>query len=308
MLSSEHLTDIVACMITEGLCFKLPYLILLLPYIIVYSYYPMITSLLLGYNPVTEAMAYVFSDPQNNLAQIAYASNISSVSHENIFPDFLRTYPSSSYEGYAIADTLRTLNYSRVVLIHTSGLYGTDGSNEFIAAAVSFKIDIVATVNLDPGETDFSPLLSYLTQYDARVFVLIMSNINQAGAMMQYATSIGLLSEKTLVFGSASLAGPALWKSTSIASNPLNVQQMMKGFFAMSNADNDWKVTPRGKDFIRKFRALPNTAGTAGPNGLIVCNQTTDDDGGYKLYQASLSGLPPHNCIGFNFSAFAPDG
>jgi Receptor family ligand binding region len=290
--------------------------ILIQPYTTAYSDYsvsvflsfPPLSFSFLGFNPVTEAMAYVFSDPQNNLAQIAYASNISSVSHESVFPDFLRTYPSSSYEGYAIADTLRSFNYSRVVLIHTSGLYGTDGANEFITASLSFKINIVSTIILDPGETEFGPFLSYLSQYDARVFVLIMSNINQAGAMMQYATSIGLLSDKTVVFGSASLAGTALWTSTSLASNSLSVQQMMKGFFAVSNADNDWKVTPKGKEFIKRFRALPNTAGTTGSNGVAVCNQTTDDDGGYHLYQASLSGQAPYNCIGFNFSAFAPDG
>lgn len=253
-------------------------------------------------------MAYVFSDPQNNLAQIAYASNISSVSHQNVFPDFLRTYPSSSYEGYAIADILRSFDYRRVVLIRTSGSYGTDGSMEFSAAALAFKIDIVATVTLDAADTDFSSFLSSLPQYDARVFVLIMSNIRQAGAMMQYATSIGLLSDKTVVFGSASLAGSLLWKSTTIASNPLSVQEMMKGFFAVSSADNDWKVTLKGKEFIRKFRSLPNTAGSTDSNGATVCDQTTDDDGGYSLYRASLTGQAPFNCIGFNFSAFAVDG
>jgi hypothetical protein len=60
-----------------------------------------------GFNAVTQAMAYVFSDPQNDLAQIAYASNISSLSHNDVFPDFLRTYPSSSYEGHALAHTIK---------------------------------------------------------------------------------------------------------------------------------------------------------------------------------------------------------
>lgn len=253
-------------------------------------------------------MAYVFSDPQNNIAQIAYASNISSVSHQSVFPDFLRTYPSSSYEGYAIADTLKSFNYTRVVLIRTSGVYGTDGSMEFSIAALAFQIDIVATVTLNPADTDFTSFLSSLPQYDARVFVLIMSNIRQAGALMQYATSIGLLSEKTVVFGSASLASSLLWKSTSIASNPLNVQQLMKGFFAVSSADNDWKVTLKGQEFIRKYRSLPNTAGSTDSNGATVCDQTTDDDGGYHLHRASLTGNPPYNCIGFNFSAFAVNG
>ena len=252
-------------------------------------------------------MAYVFSDPQNNLAQIAYASNISSVSHEGVFPDFLRTYSSSSYEGYAIADTLRHFNYTRAVLIHTSGLYGTDGANEFMSGAASFEIDVIETVILDPEETDFSSFLDDLRVYDARVFVLIMSNITQAGNMMHYASSIQLINEKTIVFGSASLASCVIWKTTGLASNSLLVQQMMKGFFAVSNADNDWKVTAKGKEFIQRFRALPNTFGVNGPSGT-VCNQAKDDDGGYNLYQASLTGQPPYNCIGFNFSSFAPDG
>jgi hypothetical protein len=34
-----------------------------------------------GFNPVTEAMAYVFSDPQNNLAQVAFASNESALGY-----------------------------------------------------------------------------------------------------------------------------------------------------------------------------------------------------------------------------------
>lgn len=249
-------------------------------------------------------MAYVFSDPQNNLAQVAYASNISSLSHLSVFPDFLRTYPSSSYEGYALADTITSFfGYSRVVLIYTSDLYGTDGATEFQAAATEKGIQVVDAVTFDSYETNFGAFLDDVKVYDARVFVLIISNSGQAAALMNYCSSSGLFNDKTIVFGTGSMATPLLWSGVSATV----AAKMMRSFFATSNADNDWKVTTRGLQFIKKYRAQPNTAGVMTSLGK-VCNNATDDDGGYKLYQASLSGNAPYNCVGFNFSAFAVDG
>ena len=251
-------------------------------------------------------MAYVFSDPQNNLAQIAYASNTSTLSHGSVFPDFMRTYPSSSYECYALADTIaKYFDYTRVVLIYTSGMYGTDGATEFMLAAGHLGINVVATVTFDPFETNFSSFLDPIKKYDARIYVLIIGTIKQAGALISYAAEIGLLSEKTNVFGTSSLASKLLWTSTSMTQS--QVLQSMGGFFALANADHDWKVTPKGAAFIHSFRSQPNTFGSIGANGR-VCNNSTDDDGGYMLYQSSLSGQAPYNCGGFNFSSFSKDG
>lgn len=251
-------------------------------------------------------MAYVFSDPQNNLAQIVYASNTSSLSHGSVFPDSLRTYPSSSYECYALADTIvNYFGYNRVVLVYTSGMYGTDGATEFMLAAGHLGISVVATVTFDPFETNFSTFLDPLLKFDARIYVLIISTITQAGKFISYAAKIGLLSEKTVVFGTSSLASRSLWTSTTMAQ--AQVRQVMGGFFALTNADHDWKVTSKGKAFIAKFRSLPNTVGVIGPTGRI-CDNTTDDDGGYMLYQSSLSNKSPYHCGGFNFSSFSKDG
>lgn len=196
-------------------------------------------------------MAYVFSDPQNNLAQVAYASNISSLSHQSVFPDFLRTYPSSSYEGYAIADTIsKFFQYTRVVLIYTSDLYGSDGASEFNAAAVDMGIQVVASVTFDPYETNFGPYIDALSDYDPRVFVLIISTLTQGGAVMLYATNSGLFNDGTVVFGTASLASRSLW--SKISTNTALVRKMMEGFFVIFNADNDWKVSHR-------FLSLPLT-------------------------------------------------
>eukprot|EP00596_Hydrurales_sp_CCMP1899_P000319 CAMPEP_0119034848 /NCGR_PEP_ID=MMETSP1177-20130426/1866_1 /TAXON_ID=2985 /ORGANISM="Ochromonas sp, Strain CCMP1899" /LENGTH=916 /DNA_ID=CAMNT_0006992625 /DNA_START=611 /DNA_END=3364 /DNA_ORIENTATION=+ len=261
-----------------------------------------------GFNPVTEAMAYVFSDPQNDLAQIAYASNKSSLSHNDVFPDFLRTYPSSSYEGYALAQTIkRHFGYTRVTLIHTSGLYGTDGAAEFITAAADLGIEIVSRYSFDPTETDFSSLQDS-AEFDIRVYVLFMGTLKAAGNIMLYMTDSGLINDKTVTFGTSSMANSELW--TSVTEDPVMVNRMMSRFFVISDADDDWKVTDRGKEFIRRFRALPNTSGDInGTTGLrTVCDKSKDSDGGYDLYQASLTGSAPFNCIGFNFSEFQTDG
>ena len=251
-------------------------------------------------------MAYVFSDPQNNLAQVAYASNISSVSHQSVFPDFLRTYPSSSYEGFALADTISLyFKYTRVILIYTTGMYGTDGATEFQTAALQMGINIIHIVAFDPYETDFAAFLGGVSVFDARVFVLIMSNINQAGAMLLYASQTGLINEKTVVFGTSSLASSVLW--TSVTSDAAVAAKMMRGFFTTANADNDWKVSPKGLEFIKRYRAQPNTLGH-NVSGTHVCNNATDDDGTYRLYEASLNNQAPFNCIGFNFSHFSADG
>ena len=82
---------------------------------------------------------------------------------------------------------------------------------------------------------------------------------------------------------------------------------MMRGFFTTANADNDWKVSPKGLEFIKRYRAQPNTLGH-NVSGTHVCNNATDDDGTYRLYEASLNNQAPFNCIGFNFSHFSADG
>lgn len=64
----------------------------------------------------------------------------------------------------------------------------------------------------------------------------------------------------------------------------------------------------KGKAFISEFRKQPPTLGAVGSNGKRMCDNATDSDGGFYLHQASLNGLPPYNCIGFNFSTFNLDG
>jgi hypothetical protein len=124
---------------------------------------------------------------------------------------------------------------------------------------------------------------------------------------MMFLNSNDLIAEQTVIFGSGSLASPELWM---MMDDPEKVNKMMGGFFVISNADDDWKVTDKGKEFITRFRSQHHTNGEINSTtGLrTICDDTKDSEGGYDLYQDSLSGLPPFNCIGLNFSSYEEDG
>lgn len=220
----------------------------------------------------------------------------------------MRTYPSSSYEGFALAQTIKeSFGYTRVTLIYSSDLYGTDGATEFIADAAAMGIDIEFTQSFSPTATDFR-VLQESAELDVRVYVLFIRDIGQAGKLMLYMSQTGLINKETVTFGSGSMATSELW--SSVTKDPVVAYDMMRGFFVISNADDDWKVTEEGKIFILRYRGLPNTNGqvNATTGERTICDVTTDDDGGFNLYQDSLNGLPPFNCIGLNFSSLQTDG
>jgi ABC-type branched-subunit amino acid transport system substrate-binding protein len=234
--------------------------------------------------------------------------NIFKFSHNAGFQDFLRTYPSSSYDGYALAEVLKDFfGYSRVTLIYSSDLYGTDGATEFISTAAFNGMDIVHTQSFNPRETDFS-VLQESVPFDVRVYVMIIRDLGQASLLMQYMAQTNLIDDKTMVFGSGSMASSRLWEA--VTDDTALIMKMMRGFFVIAEADDDWKVTDEGKKFITRFRAQPNTNGQINSTtGLrTICDETKDSEGGYDLYQDSLSGLPPFNCIGLNFSSYEEDG
>ena len=257
-----------------------------------------------GLNTLSEAIAYVLRD--FGIAQIAYASNSTALSHPNLFPYFSRVYPSSSYESVAIADTIaHYFNYFRVILIHSSDDYGLDGASQFLLAAAEMKISVIATVKIEFLDTSPKSSIEMLGVFDVRVFVLIMSNVRTSSNLISHGFSIGLFSEKTVIFSSGSLFTSELW--LGLSTDAPTTSKIMSGLFVISNADDDWKVSPKGQTFIQRFRSLPDTEGLA-LDGSTICNNMTDDDGSFHLYQSSLTGLPPYECTGLTFKEFAVDG
>lgn len=251
-----------------------------------------------GLNVLTEAIAYVLKD--FNIAQIAYASNSTALSNYNQFPTFSRVYPSSSYESVAIANLIaKYFGYTRVILFYSTDDYGYDGVNQFSVAAADLKLIVTAYVRIKILDETFSHYFDDLAVYDARVFVLIVSSVDQASDLMFQGSSIGFFSARTVILSTGSLFTSNLWLDSS--SDASIIPGMFKNFFAISNADNDWKVSPNGRAFIQRFRSLPDTESVA-LDGSRVCSNKTDDDGSFMLYKSSTF------CTGNIFSALAADG
>lgn len=118
----------------------------------------------------------------------------------------------------------------------------------FLGAAQTFGITVVESVILPTANMDFSSYLSILQEYDARIYVLIMDDIVQAGNLMSYLAENGVMNANTATFGCSILSSSKLWTQLSTR-NSATVKNIMEGFFAVTVASNDWKVTARGNIF-----------------------------------------------------------
>lgn len=258
-----------------------------------------------GSNTQSEALAYASRD--HDIGMIGYACNASSLSRDVDFPQVSRVYPSSSNEGTALALMLSDyFGYSRVILIHSSDQYGIDGANLFLETAETHHIDVVKSIEVNYYNYDLVPFIDDILLYDVRVFVLIMSDVRQAGQLLLQGTSIGLFDPNTVVLCSGSLRTSLLW--SSLGSNSETLSRTMGGIFTISVADNDWKVSQGGITFIQRYRSQPNTV-VIHPNGTKECSAETDDDGNFFLYRtASNAYKRSYNCTGHIFSNFAQNG
>jgi ABC-type branched-subunit amino acid transport system substrate-binding protein len=90
-----------------------------------------------GSNTETLAMTYVTQD--YDVGEIAYASDKTDLSHELIYPDFARVYPSSSFQAVALAEIVANkFKWTRVVIAYTADSYGIDALAEFKVQVIIF--------------------------------------------------------------------------------------------------------------------------------------------------------------------------
>ena len=255
-----------------------------------------------GNNRVTDGMSSLLK--YSDIHQIYSLSNISSLEPSD-YPNVSRVYPSSADECSALAKVLRNyFSYSRVVLIHTSDIYGLAGANKFIEIASRLEMDILQECSIET-QAGIDDCFAELKNKDARVFVLILSDIEVAGHVLTNGTTAGIFNDDSVIFGTGSLSTPLLW--TQLSLDPAEVSKLASSFFTISLADADWKVTSRGKSFINKFRSQANTVATLS-DGTRVCSNQTDDGGQFNLFQIIPRGKSRYVCAGEIYSAFASDG
>lgn len=255
-----------------------------------------------GSNRETDGMSSLLK--YSDIHQIYSLSNLSSLEPSD-YPNLSRVYPSSSDECSALAKVLGNyFSYSRVVLIHTSDTYGLAGANKFIEGAYQLGLDILHDCSID-NQAEIDECLGFLQYRDARVFIVITSNIDIAGLLFTNGTTAGIFNDGSVIFGTGSLSTPLLW--TQLSLSPVEVSKLASSFFTISLADADWKVTSRGKSFINKFRSQANTVAILS-DGTRVCSNQTDDDGRFNLFRIVPKGKSQYVCAGEIYSAFAADG
>ena len=70
---------------------------------------------------VSEALSQILQ--HSNTPQISYGSGATDLSHSDVYPTFLRVYPSDAYQGTAMMDIMaKTLNFKRKLTISSSHL------------------------------------------------------------------------------------------------------------------------------------------------------------------------------------------
>jgi Receptor family ligand binding region len=254
-----------------------------------------------GNNIVTDGMSSLLK--YSDIYQIYSLSNISSLTSD--YPNVFRVYPSSADESSTLAQLLRNyFSYSRVVLMHSSDIYGLASANKFIESATYLELDILHDCPID-DQAEIDECLQNLKDKDARVFVILISNIEVAGLLLTDGVTAGIFNDNCIFFGTGSLSTPLLW--TQVSLDTAVVSKLASSFWTISLADADWKVTSRGRSFINKFRSQANTVATLS-DGTRVCSNQTDDDGQFNLFQIVPKGKSQYLCAGENYSAFASDG
>ena len=255
-----------------------------------------------GNDRETEGMSSLLK--YTDIPQIYATSDLSSLEPSD-YENLSRVYPPSSNEGSVLATILSSyFSYSRVVLIHSTDIYGLGGSDKFITSAEDLGIEIIMDCGIG-SLVDIDHCFANLQKLDGRVFVLITPNLEIAGAILSNGTTAGIFNENSIIFGTGSLSTTSLWSYLSL--QPLAMTKLMAMFFTISFANDDWKISSKGKSFIKKFRSQANTVVIL-PNGTRICSDRTDDDGHFKLFQITPHGQSQYICAGNIYSSFAADG
>ena len=98
------------------------------------------------------------------IPQISYGSTASVLSDKTIYSYFFRTIPPDTQQANAMAAVCEKLGWTYVSTVHSDGLYGEKGMEDFRAAAKAHKICIAQRLKLAafPSEDDYDKIVKRL--------------------------------------------------------------------------------------------------------------------------------------------------
>jgi len=109
-----------------------------------------------------------------------------------------------------------------------------------------FGVEVGSTsapsTHTNPGQTE---AIKALRTYDVRILVLLVNDINTAGAFLLKAIGTGALSSNTIMLGPADVTTSALWltaANTPGGPSAATIKSVLGGYIGIAPPYNDWKV------------------------------------------------------------------
>lgn len=103
------------------------------------------------------------------IPQISYGSTASDLSNKEIYDYFFRTVPPDKEQAKTIADICVDLNWTYVITVHSEGLYGEKGMEDFRTAAKKQKICFALHLQLSafPKQQEYDELVNKMNKESA---------------------------------------------------------------------------------------------------------------------------------------------
>ena len=244
-----------------------------------------------------------------SIPQTVFGAPTSELSHGSLYPFVTRVYPSDAFEAHAIGSVIGAMGWKRIFIVYSQDTYGSDALKEFQDATTGLGIIVVYQFGVQLSQLTVSTntaqdeAVAALKQFDARIIVLLVSDIQAVAGFLQQADSAGLITANTILMGSSHITTTSLYGGlTSGSAQASAVKRALRGYLGILFADRDWMVTNAGKKFIGRFRALPRTDVMPGSD---QCSNATDSEGN-RLFLVNTTDKAV--CTGLNYGAFAADG
>ncbi|MCK9229372.1 MAG: branched-chain amino acid ABC transporter substrate-binding protein [Syntrophales bacterium] len=136
---------------------------------------------------ITEATQNIYDE--NKIVQVATGSTAIRLSEKGL-RYFFRTSPRDDEQGLVAADTLKSLGYERVAILHDNTTYARGLADEAAALLKADNVNIVLFDALTSGERDYSTILSQLRSRNPDV-VLFTGYFPEAGLLLRQKKSMG---------------------------------------------------------------------------------------------------------------------
>jgi branched-chain amino acid transport system substrate-binding protein len=136
---------------------------------------------------ITEATQNIYDE--NNIVQVATGSTAIRLSEKGL-RYFFRTSPRDDEQGLVAANTLKSLGFERVAILHDNTTYAKGLADEAQTLLKADKVEIVLFDALTPGERDYSTILSQLRSRNPDV-VLFTGYFPEAGLLLRQKKSMG---------------------------------------------------------------------------------------------------------------------